>query len=141
MLNVYGGTVISDSSQHRRWGSPRSKANKAKQLSQATNDQPCHKTSTALFLWWLYLSLLAILVIVVASNIKLVSATPNPSFSDILRPSPNVTGGPAGEIQCYALPYGAIGIISHLLTYWTMAWMAVGRLPLWPWHSLAKYRF
>ncbi len=84
---------------------------------------------------------IAIPVFILASNVKLASATSNHTISNILLPKPNVTGGPAGEIQCYALPYGAIGIISHLLTYWTIAWMAVGRIPLWPWHPLAKYRF
>jgi hypothetical protein len=55
-------------------------------------------------------------------------------INNILLPNPNKTGGPAGEIQCYSLPYGAVGVVSHLLTYWTMAWLAIGRTPIWPWH-------
>ncbi|KAH8711932.1 hypothetical protein GQ44DRAFT_714148 [Phaeosphaeriaceae sp. PMI808] len=80
-------------------------------------------------------------VFVLASNISLASAEPIPSLTDILLPSPNVTSGPVGEIKCYALPYGAVGIISHLLTYWTIAWMAIGKIPLWPWHPMKTYKF
>lgn len=84
----------------------------------------------------------SILVLALTSNFRLASAAPNPNhFTDLLLPSPNVTGGPAAEIQCYALPYGAIGIISHLLTYWTFAWMAIGRVPLWPWHTMRSWKF
>lgn len=87
------------------------------------------------------LPMIGVSILVLASNIKSASATSNPSLSDTLLPSPNVTSGPVGEIQCYALPYGAIGIISHLLTYWTIAWMAVGKIPLWPWHPMKTYKF
>ncbi|KAF2494915.1 hypothetical protein BU16DRAFT_51086 [Lophium mytilinum] len=61
-------------------------------------------------------------------------------FNQML-PDKNVTGGPLGEIQCYALPYGAIGIISHLLTYWTIAWIGYGRVPLWPKHHISSSKF
>jgi hypothetical protein len=81
------------------------------------------------------------IVLVLASNINLAAAEPITSFSDILLPSPNVTSGPAGEIQCYALPYGAVGIISHLLTYWTIAWVSVGRIPVWPGQQMRTYKF
>jgi hypothetical protein len=78
---------------------------------------------------------------VLVSNISLASAKPSPSFHEILLPTPNVTGGPAGEIQCYALPFGAVGIISHLLTDWTIAWMIYGKAPLWPGHDMDSYLF
>jgi hypothetical protein len=78
---------------------------------------------------------------VLLSNISLASAKPSASFHDILLPTPNVTGGPAGEIKCYALPFGAVGIISHLLTDWTIAWMVVGKAPLWPGHYMHSYLF
>lgn len=45
------------------------------------------------------------------------------------------------EIKCYALPYGAIGIFSHLLTFWTIAWMSVGKTPLWPFFEMKTYKF
>jgi hypothetical protein len=61
-------------------------------------------------------------------------------FNDML-PEKNITAGPLGEIQCYALPYGAIGIISHLLTYWTIAWIGYGRVPLWPKHHIDHSKF
>jgi hypothetical protein len=38
----------------------------------------------------------------------------------------------AEEIKCYIIPYGAIGFVSHLLTYWTLAWLFVGRQPFMP---------
>lgn len=79
-------------------------------------------------------------IVVLSANTGLAAAEPS-KFSDILLPSPNVTGGPVGEIQCYALPYGAVGIISHLLTYWTIAWLSVGQTPLWPWHPMKTYKF
>jgi hypothetical protein len=36
------------------------------------------------------------------------------------------------QIQCYALPYGAIGFSSHVLTYMTVLCLANGRSPLIP---------
>lgn len=87
-------------------------------------------------------STLVTLLLALASNVVRASASPSPlEIPNILLPSPNITGGPIAEIQCYALPYGAVGIISHLLTYWTIAWMAVGRVPLWPWHKMKTWRF
>ncbi|KAK3395318.1 hypothetical protein B0H63DRAFT_506802 [Podospora didyma] len=42
-------------------------------------------------------------------------------------------GGTAREqIHCYALPFGAIGFASHLLTYVTVLCLASGRSPWWP---------
>jgi len=79
------------------------------------------------------------IILVLASNVNLASAESSTFLPDILLPSPNVTAGAVGEIKCYALPYGAIGIISHLLTYWTIAWTAVGHPPLWPFHQRMKH--
>ncbi|KAH7381433.1 hypothetical protein DE146DRAFT_286036 [Phaeosphaeria sp. MPI-PUGE-AT-0046c] len=85
--------------------------------------------------------LVASVLTVLLSNARLASATPSTSFSDTIFRTPNVTGGPVDEIKCYALPYGAIGIISHLLTFWTIAWMSVGKSPLWPFFDMNKYKF
>ncbi|KAF2250208.1 hypothetical protein BU26DRAFT_455735 [Trematosphaeria pertusa] len=88
---------------------------------------------------------LGVVLSVVASNANIASARALPNANvlenihDAILPTPNTTEGPLGEIQCYALPYGAIGIISHLLTYWTIAWVAVGRSPLWPVHRIESY--
>jgi hypothetical protein len=38
----------------------------------------------------------------------------------------------ASEINCYNLPYGGLGFISHILTYWAVGWTIWGRKPLWP---------
>jgi hypothetical protein len=38
------------------------------------------------------------------------------------------------EIQCYNLPYGALGFASHILTYYTIAMLALQRSPWMPWH-------
>ena len=85
---------------------------------------------------------LAALVLVLASNLSSAHAEPSPNdLMDILLPKPNTTGGPAGEITCYALPYGAMGIISHLLTYWTIAWVGWGKVPLWPSKPIRQYQF
>lgn len=34
------------------------------------------------------------------------------------------------ELKCYSLPYGAIGFVSHCLTYWTVFMLARGRSPI-----------
>lgn len=36
------------------------------------------------------------------------------------------------EVHCYSLPYGGIGFVSHILTYWTVVWLGLGSRPLWP---------
>ncbi|KAF2837566.1 hypothetical protein M501DRAFT_937417 [Patellaria atrata CBS 101060] len=64
-----------------------------------------------------------------------------PRGLDDLLPSRNTTAGVAGEVQCYALPYGGIGIVSHLLTYWAIIWIGFGRSPLWPLHKLTHSSF
>ncbi|KAF8248016.1 hypothetical protein K440DRAFT_681310 [Wilcoxina mikolae CBS 423.85] len=40
------------------------------------------------------------------------------------------------EIQCYTLPYGAIGFVSHILTYYTIVMLSAGLSPLRPWKKL-----
>lgn len=45
-----------------------------------------------------------------------------------------------GEIACYGLPYGALGFISHILTYHTIVCLSFGRKPLWPWRPLTRAR-
>ncbi|KAF2992981.1 hypothetical protein E8E13_000160 [Curvularia kusanoi] len=84
---------------------------------------------------------LVVLLLALASNFAVASAAPSPETTlDFLLPHPNTTGEPAGEIECYALPYGAMGIISHLLTYWTIAWIGFGRVPLWPSKHIHQYK-
>lgn len=84
---------------------------------------------------------LVTLLIGFASNIATSTAASTQTFTDILLPTLNVTAGPIGETQCYALPYGAVGVLSHLLTYWTFACIAVGKVPLWPGHELDTWAF
>lgn len=43
-------------------------------------------------------------------------------------------------LQCYALPYGGIGFLSHILTYWTVGWLLVSRMPWKPWQYLKKWK-
>ncbi|KAI5782541.1 hypothetical protein FPQ18DRAFT_267391 [Pyronema domesticum] len=40
------------------------------------------------------------------------------------------------EIRCYALPYGVIGLSSHVLTYYTIWIISRGRSPFLPWKKL-----
>ncbi|KAK0745747.1 hypothetical protein B0T18DRAFT_302354, partial [Schizothecium vesticola] len=40
------------------------------------------------------------------------------------------------QIRCYALPFGAIGFASHILTYLTVLCLALGRSPWRPWREL-----
>jgi hypothetical protein len=54
-----------------------------------------------------------------------------------LKNPPYQNGGTIQEqIQCYALPFGAIGMVSHVLTYLTVICLASGRSPLMPWKKL-----
>ncbi|PPQ66434.1 hypothetical protein CVT24_007200 [Panaeolus cyanescens] len=39
---------------------------------------------------------------------------------------------PDHEFTCYNLPFGALGFISHVLTYYTLVCLWYGRKPLWP---------
>jgi hypothetical protein len=34
------------------------------------------------------------------------------------------------ELKCYSLPYGGIGFLSHILTYWTVGMLSFGRSPI-----------
>jgi hypothetical protein len=40
------------------------------------------------------------------------------------------------EIQCYSIPYGLVGFIFHLASYYTLIITALGRKPLRPWRPL-----
>ena len=55
--------------------------------------------------------------------------------------TPNRGTGMESEIHCYTLPYGTIGFVSHLLTYYTISMLAAGRSPLLPWKKLKWARF
>lgn len=44
----------------------------------------------------------------------------------------NVVRSISEEIECYSLPYGALGFASHVLTYYTILCLWFGRKPLWP---------
>jgi hypothetical protein len=43
----------------------------------------------------------------------------------------------AQEMECYSLPFGALGFASHIFTYYTIIVLAMGRCPLRPWKLLA----
>jgi hypothetical protein len=43
------------------------------------------------------------------------------------------------EIQCYSLPYGGIGLISHILTFYTVFWVGRDRRPLFPLKKLTQH--
>ncbi|KAJ5912934.1 hypothetical protein N7504_001817 [Penicillium tannophilum] len=43
-------------------------------------------------------------------------------------------------LQCYSLPYGGIGFLSHVLTYWTVGWLLFSRIPWRPWKYLKKWK-
>ncbi|KAJ3515613.1 hypothetical protein NLJ89_g1651 [Agrocybe chaxingu] len=45
---------------------------------------------------------------------------------------------PAHELKCYNLPFGALGFISHVLTYYTIACLWFGRKPLWPFKPITN---
>jgi len=45
------------------------------------------------------------------------------------------------EIKCYNLPYGVLGFVSHVLTYYTIICLWLGRKPLWPFSRVSFSRF
>lgn len=47
-------------------------------------------------------------------------------------------GTPAEKIRCYALPYGGIGFLGDLLTYYTIICLNFGKSPIWPFRELNK---
>ncbi|KAF8660104.1 hypothetical protein AX16_001662 [Volvariella volvacea WC 439] len=49
-----------------------------------------------------------------------------------LIPSPFKGHDLKSEIECYSLPYGGLGFVSHFLTYYTLLCLWLGRSPLWP---------
>lgn len=55
------------------------------------------------------------------------------SLSDWLHNPPYGHGTLIEEIQCYSLPYGGIGFASHIITYYTIAMLAMQRHPYAPW--------
>ncbi|KAK4642884.1 hypothetical protein QC761_401365 [Podospora bellae-mahoneyi] len=64
------------------------------------------------------------------------------SLSEWLSKDPYEDGGTVQEqIQCYALPYGAIGMASHILTYFTAYMLSRGRNPILVWKRLKHRRF
>jgi hypothetical protein len=68
-----------------------------------------------------------------------ISASPVPSYFTQWLDStvfPQRGGSISDEIKCYGLPYGAIGNLSHVLTYWTLGCLFFYRTPWWPWRAL-----
>lgn len=57
------------------------------------------------------------------------------SFSDKYTEAADVW---ADDIKCYAVPYGAVGFVNHLWTYWTMLLLVCSRRPLMPWKKLSS---
>ncbi|TFK69619.1 hypothetical protein BDN72DRAFT_767720 [Pluteus cervinus] len=45
------------------------------------------------------------------------------------------------EFACYSLPYGALGFVSHLFTYYTIFLLSKGRRPLWPSRQIKASKF
>jgi hypothetical protein len=50
-------------------------------------------------------------------------------------------GSITDELQCYGLPYGIIGFVSHILTYWTICCLILGYKPLKVWKRLKHGKF
>lgn len=68
----------------------------------------------------------------------LLISTTTASFLNDALPQPGQTV--EQQIQCYALPYGAIGFLTHLLTYYTAFMLTIGRSP-WRWTRLTHWKF
>ena len=66
-------------------------------------------------------------------------ASPSPSWLADVLPQKGATISDA--LKCYSLPYGGIGFLSHILTYWTILCLGFGRKPYWPWSRLSAGKF
>jgi hypothetical protein len=44
-----------------------------------------------------------------------------------------------GNVRCYNLPFGVLGFVSHLISYWNVFWLLAYRRPWWP-KKLVKYK-
>ncbi|KAK4168404.1 hypothetical protein QBC43DRAFT_310189 [Cladorrhinum sp. PSN259] len=81
-------------------------------------------------------------LLVAATAFTLIPTAEALSLGDWLKDDPYENGGTVHEqIQCYALPYGAIGFASHLLTYFTAFMLSRGRNPFLFWQKLKHRRF
>lgn len=78
----------------------------------------------------LTLFLTSLLFVNCAEGRPLITTRGLPSWLEDLIPKRGATI--ADEIKCYSLPYGGIGFLSHVLTYWTVFWLCRGRKPWWP---------
>ncbi len=77
------------------------------------------------------ISKLALLSILVICNCPTpINAT---SLAEWMKNPPYSNGSLEEEIQCYSLPYGAIGFLSHILTYYTIGVLSAQRHPWAPW--------
>lgn len=87
----------------------------------------------------IYVSILILTLTSLASGRPLSDAVCEaPTFTNIYRRS---TPDHQKEIECYKLPYGVPGVISHLLTYWQVFWLSRGKLPLKPWKDVCTSPF
>lgn len=59
-----------------------------------------------------------------------------PSFLD-----PQKGSTPEEEMLCYSLPYGALGFISHIITYYTLVCLWLRRRPLWPSKEMNNWKW
>ena len=54
----------------------------------------------------------------------------------MLQSRSNADSDDVSFLKCYNLPFGVIGFVSHIFTYWTIVWLWHGRRPLWPYHEV-----
>ncbi|KAK4222636.1 hypothetical protein QBC38DRAFT_489373 [Podospora fimiseda] len=81
-------------------------------------------------------------LLVAVTTLSLIPTAQALSLSDWLKDDPYENGGTVSEqIQCYALPYGAIGFSSHILTYFTAFMLSRGKNPFLFWKDLNHRRF
>ncbi|KAF9445346.1 hypothetical protein P691DRAFT_777637 [Macrolepiota fuliginosa MF-IS2] len=72
--------------------------------------------------------------VLVPSSDSLMSATTPRSIIDHIVPPRGSTV--PGEIKCYSIPYGVMGTVSHLLTFYTIACLRYNRRPWWPFTAI-----
>jgi len=53
-------------------------------------------------------------------------------------PLPLENDFPIEALHCYNLPFGALGFVSHVLTYYTIVCLWYDRSPLWPFHKITS---
>lgn len=79
---------------------------------------------------WLFPSIAVFLLLIPTTQAALFD------WPDWLNPPPPGNGTFNDNIRCYSLPFGVLGFVSHLISYWNVFWLLKYQRPLWPFEEV-----